>query len=153
MNTPMDRFKQLCIQLYNNSIIRYIFFGGLTTLVNLVAYYLLRQAVGLTINKANFIAICIAILFAYIVNSRFVFQSKPASLSEHFQEFLKFVGARISTMVIEMGGVWLLTWLGMNDMLGKFLVQFVVLALNYLFSKFFVFQNNQNKADKSSSSP
>lgn len=139
----MDRLKQLCITLYNNSVVRYVFFGGLTTLVNLVAYYLLRQVAGLTINKANFIAICTAILFAYIVNSKFVFQSKASSLGEHFQEFLKFVGARISTMVIEMGGVWLLAWMGMNDMLGKFLIQFVVLALNYVFSKFFVFRKNK----------
>ena len=44
------------------------------------------------------------------------------------------------TMVIEVGGVWLLVAkLGMNDMVGKFATQFIVLILNYVFSKFFVF--------------
>jgi hypothetical protein len=43
-------------------------------------------------------------------------------------------------MVIEVGGVWLLCEkMGMNGMVGKFCTQFIVLALNYVFSKFFVF--------------
>ena len=42
--------------------------------------------------------------------------------------------------MIEVGGVWLLVEvMGMNGMVGKFCTQFIVLALNYIFSKFFVF--------------
>ena len=43
-------------------------------------------------------------------------------------------------MIIEVGGVWLLVEImGLSDMIGKFCTQFIVLALNYVFSKFFVF--------------
>ena len=43
-------------------------------------------------------------------------------------------------MIVELGGVWLLVeQIKLDDMLGKFLTQFVVLVLNYVFSKFFVF--------------
>ena len=56
------------------------------------------------------------------------------------QPFCKFISARLVTMVIEVGGVWLLvSVMGLNDMIGKFLTQFIVLILNYIFSKFFVF--------------
>ena len=78
--------------------------------------------------------------FAYIVNSKYVFQDKCETLRDHIRPFCKFISARLLTMVIEVGGVWLLCEkMGMNGMVGKFCTQFIVLALNYVFSKFFVF--------------
>lgn len=132
--------------LFKNSVVRYVFFGGCTTLVNLVSFYILRRfSVQLTI--ANIISIILAILFAYVVNSKYVFLDKCERLRDHIQPFLKFISARLLTMVIEVGGVWLLVEiLAMNDMLGKFLTQFIVLVLNYIFSKFFVFTTGKNKA-------
>ena len=135
--------KQLIKKLYASSVVRYVFFGGCTTLVNLISFYVLRKLrVGL--NIANVISIILAILFAYVVNSRFVFQDKCQTLADHIRPFCKFISARLMTMVIEVGGVWLLvTKLGMNDMVGKFITQFVVLALNYIFSKFLVFTSGR----------
>ena len=131
--------KQLIKKIYASSVVRYVFFGGCTTLVNLISFYVLRKLrVGL--NIANVISIILAILFAYVVNSRFVFQDKCETLADHIRPFCKFISARLMTMVIEVGGVWLLVAkLGMNDMVGKFATQFIVLILNYVFSKFFVF--------------
>jgi putative flippase GtrA len=67
--------------------------------------------------------------------------SKADSFKARFNEFVKFVGARLSTMVIEVGGVWLMAdVMQMNDLIAKFIIQFIVLALNYIFSKFLVFK-------------
>lgn len=138
--------KQLIKKLYASSVVRYVFFGGCTTLVNLISFYVLRKLrVGL--NIANVISIILAILFAYVVNSRFVFQDKCQTLADHIQPFCKFISARLMTMVIEVGGVWLLVAkLGMNDMVGKFATQFIVLILNYVFSKFFVFTTGKKNS-------
>lgn len=138
--------KQLIKKLYASSVVRYVFFGGCTTLVNLISFYVLRKLrVGL--NIANVISIILAILFAYVVNSRFVFQDKCQTLADHIRPFCKFVSARLMTMVIEVGGVWLLVAkLGMNDMVGKFATQFIVLILNYVFSKFFVFTTGKKNS-------
>ena len=135
--------KQLIKKLYASSVVRYVFFGGCTTLVNLISFYVLRKLrVGL--NIANVISIILAILFAYVVNSRFVFQDKCQTLADHIRPFCKFISARLVTMVIEVGGVWLLvSVMGMNDMIGKFLTQFIVLILNYIFSKFLVFTSGR----------
>ena len=62
-------------KLYASDVVRYVFFGGCTTLVNLVSFFLLRQA-GVQRDLANVISIILAILFAYVVNSKFVFQDK-----------------------------------------------------------------------------
>lgn len=135
----MNKIKKIIIGLYRNDVVRYVFFGGCTTLVNLVSFYVLRKA-GLQLTVANVISIVAAILFAYVVNSKYVFQDKCDSLKTHIQPFCKFIGARLVTMIIEVGGVWLLvSVMGMGDMIGKFLTQFIVLILNYIFSKFFVF--------------
>ena len=121
----MKKLKELIIKCWNNDVLRYIFFGGCTTLVNLVCYYTLRLTTPINMNVANTISVFLSILFAYFVNSRFVF---------------RFVGARLSTMVIEVGGVWMMAdVLHINDLIAKFVIQFIILVLNYIFSKFLVF--------------
>lgn len=139
--------KKLIISMYNNNMIRYLFFGGCTTLVNLVSFYCLRQ-MNVAMNLANAISIVVAILFAYIVNSKFVFHDKCESLRDHIKPFGKFIGARACTMFIEIGGLWFLVevllW---KEMIGKLLIQFVIIVLNYVFSKFFVFTSGKKQEE------
>ena len=141
----MKKLKALILHFYQNDVIRYVFFGGCTTLVNLVCFFVLRKC-RVELNIANLISIITAILFAYVVNSRYVFQDKCETFKDHIRPFCKFISARLVTMVIEVGGVWLLVEVcKMNDMAGKFITQFIVLALNYIFSKFFVFTTGKSK--------
>lgn len=141
----MKKLKALILHFYQNDVIRYVFFGGCTTLVNLVCFFVLRKC-RVELNIANLISIITAILFAYVVNSRYVFQDKCETFKNHIRPFCKFISARLVTMVIEVGGVWLLVEVcKMNDMAGKFITQFIVLALNYIFSKFFVFTTGKSK--------
>ena len=143
----MKKIKELIIKCWNNDVLRYIFFGGCTTLVNLITYYALRLVTQINMNVANTISVAVAILFAYFVNSRFVFLSQAETYCQRFHEFVKFIGARLSTMIIEVGGVWLLVDLmKMNDFIAKFVIQFIVLALNYVFSKFLIFTRKEKKA-------
>ncbi|OUO81127.1 hypothetical protein B5F53_00680 [Blautia sp. An249] len=135
--------------LYENSIIRYIFFGGCTTLVNVLSFYVLRTFLHLSLNPANVTSIILAILFAYVVNSRYVFQDPCQSLRDHILPFGKFISARLLTMVIEVGGVWFLVGvLHWKDMIGKIATQILVMVLNYVFSKVFVFTTGK-KGQKS----
>ena len=141
----MKKLKALILHFYQNDVIRYVFFGGCTTLVNLVCFFVLRKC-RVELNIANLISIITAILFAYVVNSRYVFQDKCETFKDHIRPFCKFISARLVSMVIEVGGVWLLVEVcKMNDMAGKFITQFIVLALNYIFSKFFVFTTGKSK--------
>ena len=138
----MKKLIDLVKKCYANDIMRYLFFGGCTTLVNLVVFWVLRK-LHLELNIANFISIVAAVLFAYVVNAKYVFLQKYNSFGEHIKPFLKFVGARCATMVIELGGVWLLAEkIGMKDMAAKLITQVIVIILNYIFSKFLVFTNS-----------
>ena len=150
----MKIIKELIIKCWDNEGLRYIFFGVCTTLVNQVCFYTLRftilsNDVDSDRTVANFISVAAAIIFAYFVNAIFVFESRAVGLRGKLQEFVKFVGARLSTMVIEVGGVWLLVdKLKMNEFFIKtILIQVIVLILNYIFSKFLVF-TKKDKARK-----
>lgn len=135
-------------KLINNQAVRYIFFGGCTTMVNLISYYLLRNVLGVDITVANTAAILLAILFAYVVNKLFVFEHRAGSLSELIKEAGSFIGMRLGTMVIEIIGVlWLSCIWGLNDMIAKVAIQFVILVLNYLISKFVVFKDTDETED------
>lgn len=139
----MKNVKDLMKTLYGNSVVRYVFFGGCTTGVNLISFYILRK-LQVELNTANVISIILAILFAYVVNSRFVFQDHCETIVQHLATFGRFVSARLATMVIEVGGVWLLVArMGLQDMVGKFIIQLIVLVLNYIFSKFLVFTSGK----------
>ncbi|MBR1740363.1 MAG: GtrA family protein [Lachnospiraceae bacterium] len=130
--------------LYHNSIVRYAFFGVLTTLFNIVCYFLLKNFTPLGATKelhviANAIAIFLSIVFAYVTNSLYVFESDAKGIGEHFLEFLKFLSGRLATLGIDVGGVYLAEVLHFNDDIAKVVIQFIVIVLNYFFSKFLVF--------------
>lgn len=128
-------------KLFKNQAVRYIFFGGCTTMVNLVSYALFRYLLGIDITVANLISIFLSILFAYVVNKIFVFESRTRGLRALLVEASQFIGMRLSTMFIETFGVTFMScvW-GVQDMAAKLILQVVVLALNYVFSKWFVFK-------------
>ena len=56
----MKKLKDMILRFYQNDVIRYVFFGGCTTLVNLVCFFVLRKC-GLELNIANLISIITAI--------------------------------------------------------------------------------------------
>lgn len=103
--------KKWILKFYENDVIRYIFWGGCTTLVNLLSFYIMR-AMGIPLMSANIISIILAILFAYVVNSRFVFHDRCETWRDHIRPFLKFISARLVTMVIEevAYGFWRRSW-------------------------------------------
>lgn len=144
----IEEIRKKVIVLFSNHIIRYVFFGGCTTMVNLLSFHICLNVFKINLNISNIISIILAILFAYIVNSKYVFLEKHDSLISHIKPFIKFIGARAVTMVIEMAGVpFFIYKIEMNEMAGKVLTNVIVLILNYIFSKFFVFTSGKVKSE------
>lgn len=129
-------------KLYYDSRIRYLFFGGLTTLVNLVVFALLEGPLGIDYKISNFFSVAAAICFAFVVNKLYVFQSKSNSFRDTISEFIKFVLGRLVTMVVEVGGVpFCVELLGQPKMIAKLETQVIVVIVNYFISKLFVFKS------------
>lgn len=132
----------------HKEIILYVIFGGLTTVVNWVTYSLFVSFCSITVS--NVFAWIFAVVFAYITNKIFVFEQKSWKSSIAFFEFTKFVSSRVLTGVIEIVGVDILVYIGLNQtilgvrgMAAKVTVSIVVVILNYVFSKLIVF-NKKN---------
>lgn len=133
-------------------VILYLIFGFLTTVVSLVVYYLLTISLldpsnALCLQIANIISWVCGVAFAYFTNRKYVFESKNAN---RFKEATSFVSARIITLLLDMllmgVGVSILRF---NDKIMKIVSQFLVIVLNYVFSKLFVFRSDKNeKNDK-----
>jgi putative flippase GtrA len=122
----------------HSEIIAYLFFGGLTVLFNMVIYYFTLLFTPSDI-VANSIAYVLSVLFAYFTNSRFVFRKKM-----QWKSFLSFFGMRIGIIFVDNGGLWFLLHIGLNRFVSKSLSAAIVIILNYIFSKFFIFKEKKN---------
>ena len=149
----MDKLKKLL----NRETVSYLIFGVATTLVNYVVFHLLynvlwHQRNSLIANAAAFVA---AVVFAFVVNKMFVFESKRWDLATLKKEIPSFLAARIGSFgieeaglflaekVLKLGGVVALTVAGVSfDWITvvKIGLAFVVVALNYVFCKLFIFK-------------
>lgn len=119
-------------------VISYLIFGILTTLVNIVVYTICDDVLQIQYLISNAIAWILSVLFAYFTNRKYVFESHNSSI---INELVKFIGARVSTGIMDMLLMWLFVdVLSVQSMISKIIVNVVVVILNYLFSKLFVFQ-------------
>lgn len=121
----------------------YLFFGVCTTLVNLVTKWILLLTVidssnAIQLQAAIIISWIISVLFAYVTNRKYVFESKSKSI---FKEISSFFGSRVLTLVLEMVIMYIfVTALNFNVYLFTIISQVLVIVLNYVFSKLFVFK-------------
>lgn len=130
------------MKFYNKyrEIIDYIIFGGLTTLVNIAAFYIFETLLDWPYLTANAVAIVLSILFAYSTNKLFVFKTRDMTFNENLIEFLKFIGFRLVSGLADMAAMWMLVDLiSVDTNIAKLLTQFIVVVLNYVFSKLFIF--------------
>ena len=131
-------------------VILYLIFGGLTTAVNLVSYFILREICSLGINTSTVIGWFLAVVFAFFTNKIFVFESKSWEAKVFWREFISFILARALTGILEIFGVPLLVRLGLDQeifgikaMVAKVAVSVIVIVANYIFSKLFIFKKKQ----------
>lgn len=123
-------------------IVRYLIFGGLTTLVNIAAYFSLTRLGGVQYLAANVLAWLAAVLFAYASNRAYVFTSSGRGLAFIVKECSSFIGCRMFTGLIDTGIVFIMIdWLHFQDLLVKIIANAAAVILNYFFSKRFVFRD------------
>ena len=152
----MAKIKELIIKY--KEIITYLIFGVLTTLVNLGTFWVFSKILGeelYLINNA--IAWVVGVIFAFVTNKLFVFESKSWKGKTAGKELIEFVGARLFSFGVEEGGMWLfvdilafgeksLTLFGFTitgQMIAKLALAVIVVILNYFFSKFIIFKKKK----------
>ena len=123
-------------------VILYLIFGVLTTLVSLATYFVcsrffLDATNAMELQLANIISWLVSVIFAYITNRRYVFQSH----GNVGQEMAKFYLSRIGTLGADMFLMYLLVIIGgIRDGVAKVVVQVIVIVANYILGKLLVFK-------------
>ena len=130
MELPILRIFNPFYKKYKELLL-YLFFGGLSFIVSIATYALFN--VGMNINEliANVLSWIITVMFAFLTNRVWVFQSTTNGVAEFVKQMLVFYSGRVITLVVE--EVILLvfiTWLGFNSMLVKVIAQVIVILLN-----------------------
>ena len=124
----------------------YLFWGAATTAVNYGMYFLCTDVGNIHYVQSNITAWVVAVLFAFVVNKHFVFDSKSWEQAVVLSELWKFAGARVVSGVLETGLLWFcVDLLHLPDGTIKILVSVLVVILNYIFSKLYIFRRrNEN---------
>jgi putative flippase GtrA len=125
-------------RLVSRELVLYAVFGVLTSVINFGLFALL--VCWLDYRISNIIALIVTIVCAYVLNRMFVFKRVNEGLGAVAREFYRFVLSRTGTLVIEFFGlIALVSVLDMKEQTGKILVTVVVVALNYLIGKIWVY--------------
>ena len=127
----------------NKSVLLYVFFGGLTTLVSIVSFVAFDPILGELI--ANVISWILAVTFAYFTNRVWVFCSDVKG-KEILKEMLSFYSGRLITLGLEEAMLFVfVTWLQFNGTLIKIIAQCLVLVGKYLISKWSIFKKTEKE--------
>ena len=122
----------------DRELILYVVFGAFTFFVNLISYFFFANILNINYLVSNAIAWFLSVLFAYITNRTWVFESKSPKI---LKEMSLFFGGRIFSGAVDM--VLMYTFIDLlvfNDSISKIVVQIIVIVLNYVFSKLIVFK-------------
>ena len=122
-------------------LILYAVFGALTTAINIAAYALCYRVLKLPNVPSNVVAWVLAVLFAFVTNKLYVFESKSLERGTVLRELLSFVGARLATGLLDLAVMFVgVDLLHGPDLVFKVASNIVVIILNYVFSKLIVFR-------------
>ena len=124
-------------------VILYLFFGGCSTLVNIVTYGIGTRVLEWDVVSANILAWVCSVIFAYLTNKFFVFESKTNDLNTLFKEILSFFSARIVTLLLDVALMKFGIYFGINDLIMKVIANIFVIIANYIFSKLFIFKKEK----------
>ena len=129
------------LYIAHKEVLRYLIFGALTTIVNILVYTICYYLIHIENGISNVIAWILSATFAYITNKIYVFDSKVKTRFDLFKEIIYFYGCRLLTLGVDQG-IMIITvdkW-GWNALLMKILANIIVIILNFVFSKILIFK-------------
>ena len=140
MERSENTLKLLFMKLLNRETITYLIFGILTTGIN-IGIYRLCTTVHIVYWLSTIIAWVIALIFAFMTNKIFVFQSTNMQPALVFKEAVSFVAARSVSGLCDLGFMIFAVYIiHMDSFIAKLITNVFVVVINYLFSKLVVFK-------------
>ncbi|QAA21565.1 GtrA family protein [Sporolactobacillus terrae] len=134
----------------STEIILYLIMGGLTTLVNVACFFFLVYF-SVDYRIATTIAWIVSVIFAYLTNKRYVFKSETRTKKALIKEVFSFFWFRLLSYFIDLGSMILMvSYMSTNETLAKIIANVIVVVANYVFSKWFIFNQNNRISNQNS---
>lgn len=125
-------------------MILYLFFGGCTTMINIVFYAVSTRIFEFDTIASTILAWILSVLFAYATNRKYVFESTNTTCAEIVKEIVSFFSCRVFSGVLDLVIMWLFVdVIGYNDLVIKIISNVIVIIINYVASKWFVFKKEK----------
>ncbi|RHH68698.1 MULTISPECIES: GtrA family protein [Vagococcus] len=146
----MNKFKHFFTKTLGLSdtlfeLFMYVVMGVMTTIINIVVFYLIEGVLQLNYIFANVVAWIFSVLFAYISNKKYVFAHEDNQETINVKEMMSFFSFRLLSLGIDTVVLFVLVkWLNQQPMIAKIISNVVVLIANYVFSKFIIFKKPSN---------
>lgn len=132
--------KYIKTKKITNEIICYVIVGAITTLVSLITYYLFSRILQINYYISNILSWICAVTFAFFSNKKFVYKNTSSILTSS----IKFLLSRVFSLLEEMLLLWfIIEVMQINDIIGKFIIQFIVIVTNYITGKFYAFKEKR----------
>lgn len=137
----MDKLKEKYFKEEIVEKIAYLIFGGFTTVINIVVYWILTAFLGFNYLLASTIAWIVSVVFAFITNKLYVFRSNKNDLKSIIKESMSFLTFRILTLGLDLGTMFLMVQvIKTNDIFAKIVANILVIVVNYFASKLIIFK-------------
>ena len=141
----MKKIIELLKKYINRETVSYLIFGVLTTVVDIIVYYVFGTTLALNYIIAKIIAWVVAVSFAFITNKLYVFGSKSFHPLLLRKEFITFVISRILSLLFAIAFIAAtVEWLGIDKNIANLASNVFVVIINYVLSKLFVFNKEKN---------
>jgi putative flippase GtrA len=125
----------------------YLFFGILTTVINIVAYAFLTKLVKTDYMMATVLSWIVAVLFAFITNKLYVFNSTYTSFGQLVRELSSFLFFRLLSLLLDIGGmILLIEYVRIDDLVAKVVMNAFVIVFNYVASKYVIFKRKAHSS-------
>jgi len=138
----MNDWKEKLMRLYraHRETLLYLIFGGMTTVLSFALYYVFLFC-GMHYIAAQILSWIGAVIFAYVTNRIWVFESRSRGFLPVLREFVSFVAVRLFSGVVETVLLWLMVDIaGIAEGIAKIPVAVLTVVLNYITGKLIVFR-------------
>ena len=129
----------------HKQVLLYLFFGALTTVISIAVFSLLNIFLGVNEHIANLASWVLAVLFAFLTNRTMVFEAETKTSGDFLIQIVKFYAGRVATLLVEELIIFVfITTLKFDSFTIKMAAQVILIVLNYIISKLFVFKNKSS---------
>lgn len=145
-----EKLNSLMKKIINREMFDYIVFGVLTTVISIVTLWLFNRLFGVKfVLLNNVLSWILAVAFAFITNKFIVFKSSSTESKTLLKEIISFTGARLLSLGVEEAGLAIAQFVFHVDetgaMIAKIILQIIVIIINYVLSKLFIFKDKTEK--------